>query len=185
MDYPNSEFWNYSTQVWTLPGIEPTCLELQNEHLANVNLLLYCCWVGDKSLCINDDDLQVLLDTTQPWQTIIKPLRNSRKMMQQNLIAMPASMIKQTISNISEMELNAEHMEQMALEKALNLEQIAPCTEPSNIECSLLNLSTYLQSLESISSTEQLMPLIIQLLNAIYQDEEAVQLALMNSAANS
>jgi len=98
MNFPNSEFWNYSTQIWTLPDVESLCLELQNNYDINVNLILYCCWVGDKNLNLNDDDLQILLDTIQPWQTMIKPLRDSRKMMQQHLIAMPANMVNQTES---------------------------------------------------------------------------------------
>lgn len=184
MDYPNSEFWNYSTQIWTLPGLETTCLELQNKHEVNVNILLYCCWTGDKNLSINDDDLQMLLDTTQPWQTIIKPLRDSRKMMKQSLLAMPSKMVDQTLKNINEMELNAEHMEQLALEKTLNLSSISPCSNQSNIECSLTNLMTYLSSIESISSSDDLMRQLSELLNAIYQDEEAVQLALMSGAVS-
>ena len=96
---------------------------------------------------------------------------------------MPSKMIDQTLNNINEMELNAEHMEQLALEKILNLSQVSPCSSQSDIECSLINLVAYLSSLESISSTEDIMPQISELLNAIYQDEEAVQLALMTSAA--
>ena len=183
MDYPNSEFWNYSSQIWTLPGTEKVCLELQNKHEINVNILLYCAWAGDKKLCMNDDDLQMLLDTTQPWQTIIKPLRDSRKMMKQSMLAMPSKMVDQTLKNINEMELNAEHMEQLALEKTLNLSSVSPCSSESSVECSLSNFVTYLSSLESISSTEDLMPQLSELLNAIYQDEEAVQLALMNGTA--
>ena len=183
MDYPNSEFWNYSTQIWTLPGLEAICLELQNKHDTNVNILLYCCWLGDKRLCLNDDDLQMLLDTTKPWQTIIQPLRDSRKMMKQSLLAMPSKMIDQTLNNINEMELNAEHMEQLALEKILNLSHVSPCSSQSDVECSLINLVAYLSSLENISSTEDIMPQLSELLIAIYQDEEAVQLALMTSAA--
>lgn len=184
MDYPNSEFWNYSTQIWTLPGIEKVCLELQNEFETNVNILLYCSWTGDKKLRINDDDLQMLLDTAQPWQTIIKPLRDSRKMMKQSLLAMPPEMVDQTLKNIKEMELNAEHMEQLALEKILNLNSLTPCSSQSSVQCSLTNLVIYLSSIENISSTEDLMPQLSELLNAIYQDEEAVQLALMSSAAS-
>lgn len=184
MDYPNSEFWNFSTQTWMLPDIEKVCLDLQNEFDVNVNILLYCCWIGNKKLSINDDDLQMLLDTTQPWQTIIKPLRDSRKMMKQSLLAMPSEMVDQTLNNINEMVLNTEHMEQLALEKTLNLANVSPCSSQSSIECSLTNLVTYLSSIEKISSTENLMPQLSELLNAIYQDEEAVQLALMSSTIN-
>ena len=182
MDFPNSELWNYTTQIWTLPEVETICLDLQNSYEANINILLYCCWVGDKNLNLNDDDLQALLDTVQPWQTIIKPLRDSRKMMQQHLIAMPANMVDQTIANMSEMELYAEHMTQLALEKALKPEKISPCEGLSNIECSLSNIKSYLNSLDSIESVNDIMPQISQLLTAIFQDEEAVQMAMMSSA---
>ncbi|VAW58316.1 hypothetical protein MNBD_GAMMA08-2651 [hydrothermal vent metagenome] len=182
MDFPKSEFWNYSTQIWTLPNVESLCLELQNDHDINVNLMLYCCWVGDKNLNLNDDDLQILLDTIQPWQTMIKPLRDSRKLMQQHLIAMPANMIDQTLENISEMELNAEHMAQLALEKALKPEKISPCKNQSHIECSLSNIKIYVGSLSNIASIDEIMPQISQLLTAIFQDEEAVQMAMMGCA---
>ena len=182
MDFPNSELWTYTTQIWALPEVETICLDLQNSYDANVNMLLYCCWVGDKSLNLNDDDLQTLLDTVQPWQTIIKPLRDSRKMMQQQLIAMPADMVDQTVTNMSEMELNAEHMTLLALEKALRPEKISPCESLSNIECSLNNIKVYINSLDSISSVNEILPQISQLLTAIFQDEEAVQMAMMSNA---
>ena len=182
MDFPKSEFWNYSTQIWTLPQVEAICLDLQNDYDANVNMLLYCCWLGDKNLSFNDDDLQTLLDTIQPWQIMIKPLRDSRKMMKQHIIAMPADMTEQTIANISEMELNAEHMSQLALEKALKLENFSPCANLNNIECSLCNIKTYTNSLDSLASVDDIMPQISQLLVAVFQDEEAVQMAMMSNA---
>jgi len=182
MDFPTSELWNYSTQIWTLPEVEAICLDLQDSYDANANMLLYCCWIGDKNLSLNDDDLQILLDTIKPWQTIIKPLRDSRKMMKQQLLALPANMIDKTVSNISEMELNAEHMTQLALEKALRPEKIAPCDDLSGIECSLNNIKTYINSLDNISSADEIMPQISQLLTAIFQDEEAVQMAMMSGA---
>ncbi len=182
MNFPNSELWNYSTQIWTLPEVEGICLNLQNTYNANVNMLLYCCWMGDKNLSLNDDDLQALLDTVQPWQTIITPLRDSRKMMQQHLIAMPANVVNQTIANMNEMELNAEHMTQLALEKVLKPEKISPCKDLNNIECSLSNIKSYINTLDSIESTNEIMPQISLLLTAIFQDEEAVQVAMMSSA---
>ncbi len=185
MDFPNSEFWNYSTQIWTLPDVEAICLDLQNNFDADINMLLYCCWVGDKSLSLSDDDLQILLDTIQPWQTIIKPLRESRKMMQQQAIAMPANMKDQTITNMSEMELNAEHMTQLALEKVIKLKDIKPCAssnENTGVGCSLGNIKSYLNTLDTDTPENEIMPKISLLLSAIFQNEEAVQIAMMEMA---
>jgi len=185
MDFPKSEFWNYSTQLWCLPDVESICVDLQNNLDADVNLMLYCCWVGDMSKCLNEDDIQTLLDINKPWHTMIKPLRDSRKMMQQQLIAMPSNIIEQTINNIKEMELNSEHMAQLSIEKALELENITPCADQSSIECCLHNLNAYFQSLDSISASTDFTPQLSQLLTAIFQDEESVQLAFMNQMAAS
>jgi len=180
MEFPDSNLWTHTTQLWTLPEVEAICLELQNMYDADVNILLYCCWIGNKSLDMNEDDMQTLLDTVTPWQTMIKPLRDSRKMMQQQLIAMPSHLVEQTINNMNQMELNAEHMTQLALEKAFSTEKTSPINGPSSVECSFHNINLYLHSLESIPSIDEIMHKISQLLNAIYQDEEAVQMALMN-----
>jgi len=187
MDYPNSEFWNYSTQIWTLPEVEKICLALQSHFDTDTNMLLYCCWMGDKNLHLSDDDLQTLLDTIQPWQTVIKPLRESRKLMQQQSIAMPPHLKEQAISNMNDMELNAEHMAQIALEKALKPENIASCTQQDEaqdaevygIGCSLVNIKSYLGTLDNLDSIDEVLPQISQLLTAIFQNEEAVQMAMM------
>lgn len=169
MKFPKSEFWNYSSQVWLLPNIEKNCLALQNDHEVNINILLYCCWVGDKNLIINDDNLQALLNAVQPWQEIVEPLRESRKMMQQNLIAIPANTLSQTIDNINEMEINTEHMTQLALEKALKLKTLTNAKGKTNFECSLSNIETYIRSLGNIDSNETTSSFINGILNSIFE----------------
>ncbi len=183
MEFPKSDLWNYSTQLWTLPGVESTCLELQANCSADVNLLLYCCWTGDQQRRLTDENIQSLLNAANSWQTVIKPLRESRKLMQKNLIAMPAELVDQTLQNICEMELNAEHMEQLSLEKALTLNALKPC-EDTAIECSLFNLKMYAQSLDQDGNQADITSSISQLLSSIHQDEEAVQMALMTSMAS-
>ena len=168
MEFPESAFWSYSSEIWSLPDVEAICLQLQNEHELNINMLLYCCWAGEQLRCLNDDDLQTLLDTIQPWQVIIQPLRDSRRTMQQSLIAMPGEMIEQTLSNISEMELNAEHMAQLAMEKALSPQQLGDCAQRSPIECSQDNIDAYLKTLNEALEESQIQPRIRRLLEAIH-----------------
>lgn len=183
MDYPKSELWNYSTHIWTLPGVEDLCINLQTEYDANVNLLIYCLWLGEQKRCLNEDDLQVMLDTVKPWQTMIKPLRDSRRMMQQQMIAMPGELVEQSIANMKEMEINAEHMAQMALEKALNSDNIQSAEDVSTADCSLANLQLYMLSRDSIDNINDVTVLLGELLSAVCSDEEAVQTALMNQLA--
>ena len=179
MEFPNSDFWNYSSQLWTLPGVEKICLDLQNQKQANVNILLFCCWLGDQKRSLDSGHINVLLDSIESWQTIIIPLRESRQLMQESMIAMPAPMADQTLSNISEMEINAEHMAQLSLERALVIHNLKSCDASSDLACSMANLNVYCRSLEA----DDWQAPVNDLLNAIYQDEEAMQLALMENTA--
>ncbi len=41
-----AEFWRFSLAVYGKPGVAPACLVLQDQFGRDVNLALYCCWVG-------------------------------------------------------------------------------------------------------------------------------------------
>jgi len=41
-----ADFWRFSQAFYALPGVAPACLILQDRHGLDVNLALYCCWLG-------------------------------------------------------------------------------------------------------------------------------------------
>lgn len=41
-----AEFWRFSLAIYARPGVAPACLVLQDQHGRDVNLALYCCWLG-------------------------------------------------------------------------------------------------------------------------------------------
>jgi uncharacterized protein (TIGR02444 family) len=41
-----AEFWRFSLALYAQPGVAAACLALQDQHGLDVNLLLYCCWLG-------------------------------------------------------------------------------------------------------------------------------------------
>ena len=46
-DQDNAEgLWDFSVRTYRKDGVADACLSLQNDHGADVNMLLYCCWVG-------------------------------------------------------------------------------------------------------------------------------------------
>ena len=183
MNFPDSELWTFSIQTYALPEVEDACLILQNNYDVDINILMYCLWVAEKSIVLNTEDTRLLIKTTEPWQkTILKPLRDARRMMKQHIIAMPSDLLDQTVSNLSEMELNAEHMSQLALEKTISLNRNTDKHDLTTIECASANLSTYLKQLESNTPTSEASNELCTLLNAVFQDPEAIQVALMSQA---
>jgi uncharacterized protein (TIGR02444 family) len=182
MNFPDSELWTFSLQTYAFPEVEKICLKLQNKYDADINIILYCLWAAEKSTRLNQGDINLLIKTTEPWQkSILRPLRDARRMMKQHIIAIPVDLREQTIKNLTEMELNAEHMSQLALEKIINFKRNTNADERSTIENASINLSAYLQQLEA-TSLSNTMKELSDLLNAVFQDPEAVQSTLMNEA---
>ena len=46
MDFPDHPFWDFSLRVHGADGVAGACLDLQDAHQLDVNIVLYCCWIG-------------------------------------------------------------------------------------------------------------------------------------------
>jgi len=73
--------WKFSTWAYAQPGVEKACLALQDRLGADVNILMFCIWLGyrgGRSGKITQY-LSGALKISRDWQkNIIEPLRTSR-----------------------------------------------------------------------------------------------------------
>ncbi len=70
-------FWDFSLALYARPGIAPACLTLQDSHGQDVNLLLFCCWVGEPLTAAALAEADALV---APWRTqVVQPLRAVRR----------------------------------------------------------------------------------------------------------
>lgn len=183
MKFPHSDLWRFSVDIYQRPDVEPTCLELQDRYQVDVNILLYCCWLGQQHRLLNSDQINTMMSTTQPWHaSILQPLRDAHKMMKNHIIALPAELLDQTIDNIKEMELNAERMAQLSLEKCFSIEALQLAEADTAAACATQNLMAYTGQIEAIGSIGDISQQISLILAAIFDDEESVQMALMAAA---
>jgi uncharacterized protein (TIGR02444 family) len=181
MIFPESLFWNYSCQLFQIADVAEVCLHMQNNFDADVNLLLFCCWAGDNHRPLNESEIDNLIKASEPWQTaIIKPLRDARRLMKNQIIAMPANLHTQTITNLSEMELNAAHMAQLDLEKIIDFTDEVANKKTSAIDISARNLMLYAQKLEKIQISDATGH-ITRLLKHVYGNDEMVQMAMISA----
>lgn len=72
--------WRFSLRAYALPGIAPTCLDLQNRHGIDVNLLMFWMWAGIVPGIQADPDLLKRADDhVAAWrENIVLPLRGAR-----------------------------------------------------------------------------------------------------------
>ncbi len=101
---PAGSFWSFSLQIYGMPGVEAACLDLQDRFGADVNLALYCLWIGR---ALTPEALELALETASPVQSYIQPLREMRRSLPKDATVREA---------VKKAELAAEKLEQDALE---------------------------------------------------------------------
>jgi len=108
-----AEFWRFSIGLYGRPGVAPACLVLQDEHLRDVNLALYCCWLGVSGRGrITRAALDALDRETEPWrQRVVVTLRAARRAIKD--AAAPGS--ESLYAKAKAVELEAERLLQTRL----------------------------------------------------------------------
>jgi uncharacterized protein (TIGR02444 family) len=149
-----SAFWDFSLRVYAQPEVAAACLGLQERHGLDVNLLLLGCWLGAHAQGrLPEPVWRDLCAQVAVWQTqVVAPLRQVRQRLKGMLPAGvsnandPLTLLRRTVS---ECELDAEHLEQLMLERAVAmcaLETPVDCDRPDERGCAAAaaNLKAYL-----------------------------------------
>jgi uncharacterized protein (TIGR02444 family) len=108
------DFWNFSLAFYGRPGVSAACLDLQDRHGCDVNLVLYACWVGLSGRGrLTAADLAHAVATNDPWRhAVIEKLRAARR-----AIKAQADEAAQFYAAAKAVELEAERMAQHRLSK--------------------------------------------------------------------
>ncbi|MDH3597958.1 MAG: TIGR02444 family protein [Rhodospirillales bacterium] len=112
---PDTSFWDYSLAVYARPAVAEACLALQDRRGLDVNLLLFCCWAGDRGQGLATDDIAGLVDAVGAWhEQVVVALRGARRWLktQDTAPSEPAETLRRAIKAE---ELEAERLEQLIL----------------------------------------------------------------------
>ena len=111
-EFPDDPFWDFSLATYLRPGVAPVCLGLQGRHDIDVNMVLFCCWVGASGGGIlNGAEMNAALAAARPWQRdVVVPLRSLR----QDLKGSGEEGEKYR-QQIAATEIDAEHAEQLLI----------------------------------------------------------------------
>ena len=108
----HNPFWDFSLAVWGREAVEPTCLDLQERHGLDVNLLLFCGWAGRRGRVLDDADIARLIEAARPWrEATVLPLRKLRKWLKGQSVA-PGAAAGRLRERIKGDELQAEAIQQ-------------------------------------------------------------------------
>lgn len=111
----DNPFWQFSLAVHGAPGVDAECLALQDTRGIDVDVLLFCVWLGAEGVVLDDETMAAIEAKVQPWRdTAIAPLRAARrgiKIMPEMADADVAALRKE----VAALELRAEQIEHAML----------------------------------------------------------------------
>lgn len=162
-------FWDFSVRVYSGDGVADSCLLLQDEHGADVNMLLFCCWAAITFGKLGDDDFRRALHFSQTWaDNVVYPIRRVRRLLkraQGPVEAIDTAARLRLRESIKEIELQSEKLQQQTLEGMLvGTTKQAPDLRP--LETAAFNLRQYCESEEIELTSESVDRLATILLTA-------------------
>jgi uncharacterized protein (TIGR02444 family) len=117
-DFLPHPFWNFSLELYAGDGVAEACLDLQERRGCDVNVLLFCCWLGASGRpTLTADRLRTILKASDDWQaSIVQPLRRVRRLLKDQpwSAALPET-VDAVRRRVADAELAAEHAEQLKL----------------------------------------------------------------------
>ena len=143
---PEHPFWDFSLNLYQQPGIAQHCLALQDEYATDVNILLFCCWLGRVGAePLSTKQLKLLSEQVAEWQSnAVLPLRQLRKQLKSGVKAVPEDHREQIRQAIQRIEIEAEHVEQLILAETISIQINPALALPIRIEIATDNLRNYL-----------------------------------------
>lgn len=118
--WPENPFWDFSLAVYAEDGVPTVCLELQERHGADINLLLYVAWAGGLGHRLTSQDLAKAQDAVKRWHAgVVVPLRGLRSALKSDAMGAAPELAETIRSEIKMAELNAERAEQIMLSGVL------------------------------------------------------------------
>jgi uncharacterized protein (TIGR02444 family) len=108
----DNEFWRFSLRVYATPGVADECLVLQEMFEIDINLLLFCAWLGaSRRVVLTQSDIDRADVAVRDWrERVVQPLRGIRQTLK--------SICGDRVGfrpKVKVIELEAEQMEQAML----------------------------------------------------------------------
>jgi len=101
-----SDLWSFASYCYARPGVERTCLRLQDEG-ADVCLLLCALWLERRRVACDVARLDQLRNIAGPWQRqVVQPLRELRRGWKTDSLSDPAQ--ARLREQVKALELEAE-----------------------------------------------------------------------------
>lgn len=164
-------FWDYSVDIYRKPGVSAACLEVQDRHDLDVNLLLFCFWLGQSRRTVfSVEQFKGLITITADWRlSVVLPIRAARRCLKSWPDPVGTEDGKDLYRAAIALELQTEHaQQQMMFRHALTCLKSQP-SQPENdaVKASLANLWVYFE-IASILPCDADIPALTKIFAAVF-----------------
>lgn len=148
----NEAFWDFSVRTYRTRGVPDACLSLQNDYGADVNMVLYCCWIGDAVGAFDGELFNRASEYSARWaENVVIPIREARTWMKHtgcNSPSVPTESCMELREEIKSIEFAAEKMQQEVLESIVIVERTRDERPEQIVADVAANLMLYLEYLD-------------------------------------
>ncbi len=180
MDFPETPFWDFSLALYGRDGVAPACLILQDRHQIDVNILLFCIWLGaDGYPAATEADIARYRAAVAAWhEEAVRGLRAVRRWMKPERPPVNPELAQALRARLQKLEIDAEHLEQVTLFNCIRTEsQDRPPSE--QIGAAAANVRLYFREL-GIATQDDDLPALRAILSGAFPslDDSVVASAL-------
>lgn len=167
--FPDHPFWDFSLRVYGSDGVPPACLRLQERHRLDVNVVLYCCWLGaDGRGALDRAQMDTLLGAVGDWHdTVVRAIRAVRTAMKGGIDPVPLDLSDALRRRIAKIEVDCEHAEQLTLAAAVAPAADSGRSDDDRAADAVANVRLYLAAIEAAPTADDRSDLAVILAPAV------------------
>lgn len=131
MEAGESAFWQFSLRFYRRPEVPTLCIALQDHHGVDVNLLFFMMFLGLHGRQVTAADVRRADACIGDWrQRVVQPLRTLRRDLKGGMAHFDPQATEALRSAIKRDELQAERLQQEALERQFPLHDTGVAAAP-------------------------------------------------------
>lgn len=157
----DNAFWQFSLEVYARAGVAQECLALQEALNVDVNVLLFCAWLGARKLLLTGSDIEECMEAIQTWHNrVVRPLRGMR----QQIKGFARHEFEPFRAQVKGLELEAEQIEQSILYNHAQ-QRTLPTADVESTACVATNVNRFLTmmaDMEALRTTPPSAPCLIE-----------------------
>ncbi len=148
VDFPQHPFWDFSLEVYGSPGVPDACLRLQEAHGIDVNVILFCCWVGRTGRGrLGAEETAATCRAVAEWhEVVVRGVRAVRQRLKGGMPPAPTALSEPLRRRLAALEVQFEHVEQLMLAEAVDRTSEEARPTPDRLDDALANIGGYFEA---------------------------------------